>query len=221
MITFEQSFQNVFITSDPRSERFQTWFNKELQNYNFQFFSVVKFQICCKAQRKRPLEAERDISALHWTVSCSDYNYEAVHHEFWSDQAEFYSAAQFWELVDFILLNSGNLWMGRRGSLHLSLCPPCKDWAVTLQTLCCQSTNHHNGHLGAGCHSATKTSIILSVRIVENFFWVMHASMNSSWVICPSWFSSISWKASKYDDNDQVCFLKFNDQVCDVDNCFV
>lgn len=49
--------------------------------------------------------------------------------------------------------------------------------------------------LGAGCHSATKTSIILSVRIVENFFWVMHASMNSSCVICPSWFSSISWKA--------------------------
>jgi len=29
--------------------------------------------------------------------------------------------------------------------------------------------------LGAGCHSATKTSIILSVRIVENFFWVIHA----------------------------------------------
>lgn len=34
--------------------------------------------------------------------------------------------------------------------------------------------------LGAGCHSATKTSIILRVRIVENFFWVIHASMNSS-----------------------------------------
>jgi len=49
--------------------------------------------------------------------------------------------------------------------------------------------------LGAGCHSASKTSIILSVRIVENFFWVMHASMNSSCVICPSWFSSISWNA--------------------------
>ena len=36
-------------------------------------------------------------------------------------------------------------------------------------------------YLGAGCHSATKTSIILRVRMVENFFWVMQASMNSSW----------------------------------------
>ena len=27
-------------------------------------------------------------------------------------------------------------------------------------------------------------------------------SINSSWVICPSWFSSISWNAWEYDDND-------------------
>jgi len=48
---------------------------------------------------------------------------------------------------------------------------------------------------GSGCHSATKISIILSVNIVENFFCLMHASMNSSWVMSPSLFSSISVNA--------------------------
>ena len=52
-----------------------------------------------------------------------------------------------------------------------------------------QNTNQniviqHDDDLGAGCHSATKTSIILSVRIVENFFWVMQAwSTNSTYRI--------------------------------------
>jgi len=44
-------------------------------------------------------------------------------------------------------------------------------------------------------HSATKMSIILRVNIVENFFWRMHASINSSCVIWPSWFLSISLNA--------------------------
>ena len=43
--------------------------------------------------------------------------------------------------------------------------------------------------------SAMKTSMIFNVSIVLNFFWAMHASMNSLWDTAPSWFSSISWNA--------------------------
>jgi len=92
-----------------------------------------------------------------------------VDHEFWSDQAQFWDEfGQFWELVDQFWELVDQFWElvdqfwelvdGEEGKSVSEPLPP----------------------LGAGCHSATKTSIILSVRIVENFFWVMQASMNSS-----------------------------------------
>jgi len=85
-----------------------------------------------------------------------------VDHEIWSDQAQFWDEfGQFWELVDQFWELVDQFWElvdGEEGKSVSEPLPP----------------------LGAGCHSATKTSIILSVRIVENFFWVMQASMNSS-----------------------------------------
>ena len=36
------------------------------------------------------------------------------------------SCGDLLSLSFILLLNFGNLWMGRRGSLYLSLCPPCK-----------------------------------------------------------------------------------------------
>ena len=49
---------------------------------------------------------------------------------------------------------------------------------------------------------------MMTMMIVLRTMMIMFlTSMNSSCVICPSWFSSISWKALEYDVNDEVCDL--------------
>ena len=115
MITCEQSFHNVFFSLHRTPEVHGCRAGPtELQNYNFTGFSVVKFQISWKAKEKDHWR-QFPLKRYQLTVSCFDESCEIV-----SGPAR---------LSFILLLNFGNLWMGRRGSLYLSLCPPCKDGA--------------------------------------------------------------------------------------------
>ena len=152
MITCEQSFHNVFFSLHRTPEVHGCRAGPtELQNYNFTGFSVVKFQISWKSQRK---DHWRQCPLKSWLFPAS------------MRVARLFLVLPGW--VSFCCSILGTCGWGGGEVCIWASAPPAK---MELGDI----SYHHNDHLGAGCHSATKTSIILSVRIVENFFWVMHA----------------------------------------------